>query len=175
MFGSPLRRMSKISIALNGTWMLLMFSTIMTLSCLALMTREVEALTKPKAIKPDFASSSLLMKGPRRILRHHRLRRDTYADDDENYEIIPSFAGQVEDGPKSPGDHISEKAEQIAQTFANMWQSMVDTAKHFADAIRQLFTADEEEYHLTAEEMAARGQAIEEQNEIWRSTYENQL
>ncbi|XP_073833127.1 uncharacterized protein [Musca autumnalis] len=162
----------KITQTFNGSFPLLMLCLMMGLGCLMLMRVEgSRALNKPKA----YASSSTLMKAQPGPLHHHlhRLRRDTYGEEDENYDVIPSFAEA--ERPKSPGEPISERAEKIAQTFANMWQSMVDTAKHFADALRQLFITEEEEYQLTSEELAARGQAIEYHNEEWRNAYENQL
>lgn len=142
------------------------------------------------------ATSSLLVSPslPKRSI-HHRFRRETFVDDgnyetgrgkddvyyDENYDVLPFGNADQQNGAKPLGDHISERAQQIAQTFSNMWQSMLDTVKHCAEALHQLFAGDDD-HGLTPEQeeelraaMEARGTAIEEQNEIWRNTYENHL
>ncbi|XP_075158780.1 uncharacterized protein LOC142231991 [Haematobia irritans] len=149
--------------------------------CMTMKT-QATALKLPKDSLRIFKSSSraLLTNGPyvQKSLKN-RYRRQAVDEDhyDENFDVIPVMDA---DSPKTVGEHISERAQKIAETFSNMWQSVVESVKHGVEAIRQLFSDDDDEYELTPEEeeqmraaMEARAKAIEEQNEIWRNT--NQL
>ncbi|KAM7348530.1 uncharacterized protein ACRADG_007800 [Cochliomyia hominivorax] len=67
---------------------------------------------------------------------------DYYSD--ENYDVLPNgFDGNTSSPPPSFGDQISEKAKQVAESFANMWQSLGESVKHCVQAIHAFFDDDD--------------------------------
>uniref|UniRef100_A0A1A9WAQ6 Secreted protein n=1 Tax=Glossina brevipalpis TaxID=37001 RepID=A0A1A9WAQ6_9MUSC len=65
---------------------------------------------------------------------------------DENSDIIPDNNGFEY---KTFGDHISERAQQVAESFQNMWHSITDSLKHAMDALHGLFSDDSQEIYVT--------------------------
>nr|XP_013099827.1 unnamed protein product [Stomoxys calcitrans] len=181
-WGNDKRRVILTS-GLSTTFVTMLMVMLMEVSFFTLMTGQVTALKINKDSYTVFKSPVSSLSWQKSQAKHlkHRFRRETLAEDpydyDENQDVIPEFNSQ---GPQTVGEHLSARAQKIAETFSNMWQSMVETIKHGVEAIRQLFDGDEHEYELTPEEqeqmhaaMEARAKAIEEQNEIWRNN--NQL